>query len=160
MLFFHTIRNTLLKHNLQNALQVVSHLKYSHILRQIIIKHTTSLNPSLMAKELWLWEFFKAPTFVINREEPLDLLEMLCPNNIEYYCLIEDWGRTKKQDNYWLLKGNITSIIRLLNELWAVEFYITPLNMQWILCKNHHSCLIGSGEYMYKRLKQLSKEIT
>lgn len=89
-------------------------------------------------KGIFLWENFINATVV---------------NNKEGWKLIADFVGRKKclmffedsEDNNMIVLENGKALYKLLYEMYGFEFYITNFETEFVICFNHHDCLIGCG---------------
>lgn len=49
------------------------------------------------------------------------------------------------EDRSVLVINNGKSLYKLLDEMFGFEFYITDFETDYLLCFNHHDCLLGCG---------------
>lgn len=49
------------------------------------------------------------------------------------------------EDKSVLIINNGKSLYKLLDEMFGFEFYITNFETDYLLCFNHHDCLLGCG---------------
>ena len=49
------------------------------------------------------------------------------------------------EDKSVLVINNGKSLYKLLDEMFGFEFYITNFETNYLLCFNHHDCLLGCG---------------
>ncbi|MBP7283704.1 MAG: hypothetical protein KBA66_19105 [Leptospiraceae bacterium] len=62
---------------------------------------------------------------------------------------------------FWFYKGKLTAIQKIIEESYRIgEYYFASEKMNWLLCVNHHDYLIGTGEIMVEKIRQLEKEIS
>lgn len=97
------------------------------------------------------WEKLKGNCFSIFFEEDdaSTALDMLVNRDEKIWLLVQ--GDRK----IWLYEGDIESIKKLIGECYAFEYYLVSKKFSWLLCENHHGCLIGVGNPIVDRLKSL-----
>ena len=93
----------------------------------------------------WWWEDFKDISFSIsNLERPFEHLEEYIPQlNNHVWLMVED----NEEDFYPIYDCNPRLIGKIIDECFVFEHYIISKNLKWIICENHHSRLIGAGEF-------------
>ena len=87
--------------------------------------------------KIWLWNEFRNET---GSSQPADvfsaLSEILQPQTSYWFISSDENGK------YWVAESSGSSIINVLKEMYAFEYYILDKQMSWILCENHHGMLI------------------
>lgn len=87
--------------------------------------------------KIWLWNEFRNE---IKSSQPadviLELTSRLEPQDCFWFIASDESGK------YWVAESNGSSIITVLREMYAFEYYILDRKMTWILCENHHGMLI------------------
>lgn len=96
----------------------------------------------------WWWEDFKQESFdFLDYEKPFEHLIKLIPNLDSNVCLmVED----EQEDLYPIYDCKPSIIGKLIGECFGFEYYVININMDWLICENHHNRLIGLGQ----RLKE------
>jgi hypothetical protein len=93
----------------------------------------------------WWWEDFKQYSFSIDHyEKPFEHLNELIPDlNKKVWLMVED-----DQEEYYPIYDCNPKIIKdLIGECVGFEYYIIAKDKKWLICENHHSRLIGAGEF-------------
>jgi hypothetical protein len=93
----------------------------------------------------WWWEDFKDESFSIsNLEKPFEHLEEYIPDLENHvWLMVED----DEEDYYPIYTCNPRKIGNLIGECFGFEYYIISKDLKWLLCENHHSRLIGTGDF-------------
>lgn len=100
------------------------------------------------SKYRWWWEHLKEPVISFVPFYPPDMLLRLVPSDEQVYFILEDGNK------FWLYEGYINAFYKLVSEMYHFEYYVVSKKMEWLLCENHHSCLIASGNYMVKKINE------
>lgn len=87
---------------------------------------------------IFFWEKFKAPA-VIQRD---DGWQKLCDFVGSKCCLM--FFDNMEDESVFVLK-NGKDLYTLLGEMYGFEFYITDFETEYLLCFNHHDCILGCG---------------
>ena len=93
----------------------------------------------------WWWEAFKMEPVqsITPRQNPYKLLVSIVPDPCEkLWFVVEDHSLS----HYPVYEGNARVVTEVIGECFGFEYYLILKNMQWLLCENHHSMLVGSGE--------------
>lgn len=108
------------------------------------------------SKPTWLWNVLKVEAYSVVKEQPIEaLLHLVEANQRIYLVLDETINETTK---HWYYEGDIKSIYKLLtveNRVFVNELYVVSKKYDYLLCINHHSCLIAAGDGMISKLKAL-----
>ena len=56
---------------------------------------------------------------------------------------------------YPVYEATPRAIEMLIGECSFFEYYLVAKDMSWLLCENHHDCLIGVGSQVTSRLSEL-----
>ena len=120
------------------------------------IQETFCHQKEYKSKPVWLWNALKVDAYSVFKEQPIEVLENLveAKNNV-YLILDETINETTK---HWYYEGNIHSIYKLLsieNKVFVNEVCLVSKKYDWLLCINHHSCLIAAGKSMIDKVKTL-----
>ena len=93
----------------------------------------------------WWWEDFKSTSFsVSNLEKPFKHLEEYIPDlESRVWLMVED----DEEDIYPIYDCDPRKIGQLIGECFDFEYYIINKDLKWLLCENHHSRLIGTGNF-------------
>ena len=88
----------------------------------------------------WLWEYFHTPISGSYPEDSLAELEKrLSPDERYWFLASEEDGK------YWVADGTGAGILAVLRETHHFEYYIVERKLSWLLCENHHQCLIEAA---------------
>jgi hypothetical protein len=74
-------------------------------------------------------------------------LDKLIPQDEKVWLLAQDTNKI------WLYEGYVCQIVNIIKECYAFEYYIVSQKYLWLLCENHHGCLIGIGCKVIERMK-------
>lgn len=88
--------------------------------------------------DIFLWESFKA--FAVKQTD--DGWQKLCDFVGNKTCLM--FFDNMEDESVFVLK-NGQDLYTLLSEMYGFEFYITDFETEYLLCFNHHDCLLGCG---------------
>lgn len=93
----------------------------------------------------WWWEDLKDPSFSISdHKNPFEHLEEYIPNLENHvWLMVED----TEEAFYPIYDCHPRVIEKLIGECFGFEYYIISKDLQWLLCENHHSRLIGAGDF-------------
>ncbi len=97
------------------------------------------------------WEHLKGDYFNISfpKDNAFVYLDNLIDNSQPVWFLAQD------NSKLWIYEGLISSIREVIEECYAFEYYIVSKKYSWLLCENHHGCLIGIGEDLVRKMKAL-----
>ena len=140
----------------RDEFDLVSLHKYQEILTSIVERFTTQGKKGLSA--LWWWDNLKEPTYGMQTKYAPSLLMDIVPCEERIWFVAEDWGNTKRHGNFWLYEGTIQAAVAIINEMFGFEYYIVSKKLEWLLCENHHDILIGAGQPIIDRMKQLNSK--
>ncbi len=90
------------------------------------------------AKNIFMWEGFGQPAIASN----VNGWKLICDFVREQSCLLL-LDACDDESIFVINSGN--DLYTLLSEMYGFEFYITNMETEYILCFNHHDCLIGCG---------------
>lgn len=102
-------------------------------------------------KYRWWWEHLKEPAIAVFPYDPPDTILSLVPQSERVYFLLEDG------DKFWIYEGLVPVFHKLVNEMYHFEYYVVSKKMEWIICENHHCCLIASGKDMVNKIKNVAQ---
>jgi hypothetical protein len=97
----------------------------------------------------WWWEDFKDISFSIDDlEKPFEHLEDYIPElDKNVWLMVED-----DEELFYPIYDCSPKIIgQLIGECFGFEYYIISKNLEWLICENHHSRLIGTGNFENQR---------
>lgn len=102
------------------------------------IKNDISRKYIQLQDKVFLWDSFKEPAVIADSNG----WEKICTFIGEKNCLMffDDI-----EDKSVITIGNGTELYKLLNEMFGFEFYITNFETDYLICFNHHDCLLGCG---------------
>lgn len=104
----------------------------------------------------WWWEDFKQESFIfIDHDPPFALLNQIIPNSDEMvWFMVED----DEEAFYPIYEVRPAVIKDIIGECFAFEYYVIDKSKEWLLCENHHNCLIGIGNKLKeKNLKLIER---
>jgi len=102
----------------------------------------------------WWWEDFRMPSFRFKSfDYPPDHIEEVLPDTQSSVWLIVEDDREAFYPVFEV--KNISDIGRVLNECFGFEYYIIEKNYQWLLCETHHKQLIGIGDILRSKNKDI-----
>ena len=93
----------------------------------------------------WWWEDFKLYSFTVgDYDKPFDYLREFIPDlNSKVWLMVED----DNEEYYPIYDCNPDIIPSLIRECYGFEYYVISKDKKWLICENHHSTLIGTGEF-------------
>jgi hypothetical protein len=101
----------------------------------------------------WYWEYLKDGYSVdFESYNAYKYLHKLINNQEKVYFMVEDLGERNK---FWIYESYIKVIQKVLEETQSYEYYIVSKKYKWFLCENHHGFLIGAGNEIIEKLKNL-----
>ena len=89
---------------------------------------------------VWMWNEFNEPVSSIQPDDPIGVLRSQLKNEEKYWFLASD-----ESGKYWVAKSTKEALIKIIEEMYCFEYYISNLKMDWIVCENHHGVIIQSG---------------
>jgi hypothetical protein len=120
----------------------VNKYKWQGIIKQIV-KSFVSVNRCGNADDFhWAWERFKEPVkcFVFEDDSAYAHLKEVLNNEYVWFIAEDDFNKM------WLYEAKANLIPVVLSECSFFEYYIVSKKYNWLLCENHHRCLIAVGE--------------
>ena len=130
-------------------MRLVEPHRFKAILERIIAKRTDLGKDAISG--LWWWEALKAPVTYKTPSEPISFIQSLLLPNEPIWFVAEESG-DKACGNFWLYESTPSIACDVLKECPAFEYYIVEKKMGWLICENHHGCVIASGEPAAKLL--------
>lgn len=106
--------------------------------RAEIIKRNITKKYVYSYSEIFLWERFKA--FAVKQRD--DGWQKVCDFVGNKSCLMF-FDKMEDESVFFLKNGQ--DLNTLLSEIYGFEFYITDIETEYLLCFNHHDCLLGCG---------------
>jgi hypothetical protein len=101
----------------------------------------------------WYWEYLKDQySLDIESNNAYKYLHKLINDQEKVYFMVENLGERNK---FWIYESYIKVIQKVLEETQSYEYYIVSKKYKWFLCENHHGFLIGSGNEIIEKLKNL-----
>jgi hypothetical protein len=106
----------------------------------------------------WYWESFSQESYSIPcKINPSQYLDRVIETENDLLFFVND--KVNERPKFWFYKGKLRAIQKIIDESCYIdEYYISSENMNWLLCVNHHDYLIGVGEAVIEKIKQLKKE--
>lgn len=135
---------------LDAQLKLVEPHRYQGILERIILSRTLLDKGAVSA--LWWWEALREPVAAFQPADPLAVLRELVRPGEPVWFVAEANSSTKRSGNFWLYESFIEPICAVLQRMPALEYYVVARKCEWLICENHHGCLVASGEPMAARL--------
>lgn len=107
--------------------------EYAKVIRKKIVEKYLDSQP-----RAFLWETFKEAAVI----EDCNGWKKLCDFVGDNRCIMFfDDG----EDDAMLVINDGNALYKLLSEMFGFEFYITNFKTNYVLCFNHHDCLVGCG---------------
>jgi hypothetical protein len=100
-------------------------------------------------KYRWWWEHLKEPAISVFPYCVPDTILSLVSRSEQVYFIFEDG------DKFWIYEGYVPTLRLLINELYHFEYYVVSKKLNWLVCENHHSCLIASGKEIVEKIKNM-----
>ncbi|MVN23520.1 DUF6756 family protein [Mucilaginibacter arboris] len=109
-------------------------------------------------RPVWLWTNFKLDTFSLSnlQNRPEVYLDKLVEKNEKIWYVVNE--TINECNKLWFYEGKIKSIQIVINETWFDELYLISKKYEWLICINHHDCIIATGNFMPDRLRKLELE--
>ncbi|MFZ2281536.1 MAG: DUF6756 family protein [Prosthecobacter sp.] len=127
--------NQAIKGQANIAFEFVSLHRFQDILDQVAERFLKRGKRDL--NKIWLWNEFRNETGSSQPEDVLSALTEMMEAQTSYWFIASD-----ENGKYWVAESSGSSIITVLREMYAFEYYILDKQMSWILCENHHGMLI------------------
>ncbi|MBK8393857.1 MAG: hypothetical protein IPL26_01235 [Leptospiraceae bacterium] len=107
----------------------------------------------------WYWACFSQDSYSIQcKIHPHKYLDKVFEKENDLLFFVSD--QVHETPKFWFYKGKLPAIQKIIEESYCIgEYYFASERMDWLLCVNHHHYLIGTGDDMVERIKQLEKEI-
>ena len=58
--------------------------------------------------------------------------------------------------SFVVCEGSIEDIRDVIGECFGFEYFVTPKDLDWLLCENHHDVLIAVGDAVRARLIEMA----
>ena len=102
-------------------------------------------------RPIFPWEHFKLDTFSVLSARFDKLLNYLVDSDeIAWFFVNGDNGK------FWFYEGKIKAIVTVIEEgIYIDDLYIASKKYRWLICINHHDCLIATGQIMADKLRRL-----
>lgn len=100
-------------------------------------------------KYRWWWEHLNEPVISLLPYYVPDTILSIVPNSEKVYFIFED------NDKFWIYEGYVHAFHKLVSELYCFEYYVVSKKLNWMVCENHHACLIASGNEMVNKIKSM-----
>ncbi len=93
----------------------------------------------------WWWESFKQPSKSKAYEDGkgFERLTQIVPDSKEKLWFIAE---DDKLQYFPIFEATTESVVKIIGECFAYEYYLVPKHKRWLLCENHHDYLIGVGD--------------
>jgi hypothetical protein len=102
-------------------------------------------------KPIWLWEHFKLDTASLEIKHPFNYLDQLIDPSQEIWFFVNG-----DKDKFWFYQGKVRAIQTVIDESSYIdELYLASRKYDWLICINHHDCLIATGDLMPDRVRKL-----
>jgi hypothetical protein len=135
----------------EDDLRLVEPHRFKTIIERIISERT-NLSKDAINGLCW-WESLKEPVAQTVPREPISFIKDILPPDEPIWFVAEDSGK-KKIGNFWLYEGTPSAACAILQECPAFEYYVVEKKMGWLICENHHGCVIASGEPIVSTLSE------
>lgn len=111
--------------------------------------------PHNHSRPVWIWENLKVESIGINPEKHADqLLGKIIDENEQFFLLLNE--TVNEADKFWIYESTVQPIQAVLSEASEIdEVTIVDKKFNWILCINHHNAIVGGGEKMIRKLREL-----
>lgn len=86
----------------------------------------------------FLWDQLKEAAVITDSDGWLKICDFV--GNSKCLMFFDDY-----EDKSVLVISNGKALYRLLDEMFGFEFYITNFETDYLLCFNHHDCILGCG---------------
>lgn len=107
------------------------------------------------SRPVWLWEHFKLDTFSLSnlKNRPEIYLDRLIDENETVWYVVNE--TINEENKFWFFEGKIKCIQTIIDKTWFNELYLISKKYEWLICINHHDCLIATGAVMPDKLREL-----
>ena len=86
----------------------------------------------------FLWEYLKDPSIVMDKEGWKKICDFIENKKCVMFFDIDE-------DNSMIVINNGQTLYKIISEMFAFEFYITDFETNFLICFNHHDCLLCCG---------------
>jgi len=102
----------------------------------------------------WWWEAFSKPSYFLDPagDDGFKYITQIVPDPEEVVLFIAEEDQL---DFYPVYEGSAEVITQVIMECYRFEYYLIAKDMSWLLCENHHNRLIGVGETIIERLRNI-----
>lgn len=141
--------------------RLVSLHDYERILVAILDRFTT-LGKKGFNYSGWWGSFKEQHSSVYPADAPAALRELVSPQETVWF-VAENKGSAKQHGNFWLYEGKVAAVVKVIEEMYAFEYYIVSKKFEWLLGEDHHGVLVGVGQPItekIERLKSIHKNAT
>lgn len=130
---------------------LVSLYQYEDILVSILNEFTDLGNKGLNCG--WWWNDFNQPKASFHLAYPPGILEQLIPPEEIVWFIPEDSFYQKQNGLHWVYEGKLKTVVAVIGEMYAFEYYIASKKFKWLLGETHHDVLVGTGNYIVERIE-------
>ena len=106
--------------------------------KAVIVKNSIIEKYTCSCKRIFLWDSFKEAAVLQDSNGWQKLCSFI--GNKECLMFFDDG-----EDEAILCISNGEDLYILLYEMFGFEFYITNIMTEYLICFNHHDCLLGCG---------------
>lgn len=100
----------------------------------------------------WWWEAFNVPSALRQFDQGFKRLVDIVPDpEVHLWFIVEEVQLLF----YPVYEATTRAAQAIVGECYGFEYYLVPKDMSWILCENHHDCLVGAGDAICSRLLSL-----
>lgn len=102
----------------------------------------------------WGWEVLKEPVISLRFREDNSYihLDKIIKDDTVWFIAEDSFGHN------WLYEGNITEVIKIIENSYAMEYYIVSKKYDWLISENHHNTVNVCGELMITLYLDFLKE--
>jgi hypothetical protein len=103
----------------------------------------------------WWWEDFRQPSTGVKQQNAFRFLPTLVPDKSELVWFIAE---DDQLPFYPVYDATPEAVSRIVGECYGFEYYLIQKQFKWLLCENHHDMLIGVGEPIEEKLKEIEAQ--
>lgn len=111
---------------------------------ELSVEQIIELKNNIMKKYIcnykcgFLWEHLKTPSIISDNEGWKKICDFIGNKKCVMFFEIDE-------DKSMLVINNGQILYKILSEMFAFEFYITDFQASFLICFNHHDCLLCCG---------------
>jgi hypothetical protein len=102
----------------------------------------------------WIWEHLRMPAVsrVFGDDRAFERLALIVPSDSEELLFFPG----SDESVACVYRGTIGTIAAVIAACYGFEYCVAPLEMDWLVCENHHGVLYAVGEPVGSRLRAIA----